>query len=975
MSTNMNKPLLFIYLLLFPALLRAQDFPVLHYTINDGLPSNKVYQVYRDSKGYLWTATDKGIARYNGIRYEIFTTFNGLPDNEIFLFQEDKEERLWMGTYNGELCYYKNDTFHTAANTPFLRLPFRTAHIRLIRSEPDSSITIIFNNRAKFLNIKHNQCRTIELKIDKEDLSSVFFYSAKLSENRYLLVFYDTSYVIDTFSHIYDTAYHYDFHQMYGFTTCQNQNYLFSRSKIYTSYLQPVRESDIDFKKHSLHTIYINDTTTFYATSSGLFINGTIHSLKGIDVSSITQDNAGNYWAATLGQGIYVIRNDFLKTKIYRNAYSSTARYACWRGQHLFFVTAGNDLYALHNGKVSPLFYYKKYKRQNYDNPSDFGFIVDDNYEYFNTYNSDYIHIDNILSKKAAVKVADISMSAKAIYKTKDMIYLKTHNGVAYMPRANPRTSDIWIKDASTGAEAIKDRIFGMAQAPDNSIWYSTINGMYKTGNEPRRVLQPQFKNITLKSFNFLGEHLIGYTHNNLLLVCSNINSNRMSIDTISPQNCIWDKFYPLDATHLLISTNNLYRLFATHSSGEKKFTADAIDNPFVPLEVETICSDSLNCYFFKDGAIISIDIKSLLEKAQPPKLFFTTLNTGKKTYPVRSEMEVPYREAKNITISFTPLSPGSKNLVYQYSVSKNGEDNWRDVAAENINFVNTGYGEYTVKVKAKTISGNYCEPIVLLLVILQPYWASWWFIMLSVCAVLALTGVIIRYRILQTLHKKEKEHLTAIKFMRSEYKALNALMNPHFIFNTLNNVQSLFNSDNKLAANAYLRVFADLIRQNMTNISMELIPLQKEIDLVNNYLLLEQMRFEDALNYSIVIDEGLELSEIFVPPLLIQPLVENSIKHGILPLKKATGIVNIYVYERDNTLYIKVKDNGVGMAYSKSKQENQKGSYGLENIRKRIEQLSIIQNKNITFNITDTKDDDGKNLWTISTISIPVSD
>src|ERR1700733_2852527 len=103
----------------------CQDFPMLHYSMDDGLPSNKVYNIYRDSKGYIWIATDKGVARYNGISFETFTMFHGLPDNEVFFFQEDYSGRLWLATYNGQLCYYKDDTFHTAANTPFLELPFK----------------------------------------------------------------------------------------------------------------------------------------------------------------------------------------------------------------------------------------------------------------------------------------------------------------------------------------------------------------------------------------------------------------------------------------------------------------------------------------------------------------------------------------------------------------------------------------------------------------------------------------------------------------------------------------------------------------------------------------------------------------------------------------------------------------------------------------------------------------------------------
>lgn len=136
----MRKAWLFLFFLFGAASSLAQDFPMLHYTFEDGLPSNTVYQIYRDSKGFLWIGTDKGIARYNGMKFEVFTTYNGLPDNEIYFFKEDSHGRLWLAAANGKLCFLKNDTFYTEKNTPFLVLPFTKSHINNIQEEYDSSI-------------------------------------------------------------------------------------------------------------------------------------------------------------------------------------------------------------------------------------------------------------------------------------------------------------------------------------------------------------------------------------------------------------------------------------------------------------------------------------------------------------------------------------------------------------------------------------------------------------------------------------------------------------------------------------------------------------------------------------------------------------------------------------------------------------------------------------------------------------------
>ena len=156
-----------------------------------------------------------------------------------------------------------------------------------------------------------------------------------------------------------------------------------------------------------------------------------------------------------------------------------------------------------------------------------------------------------------------------------------------------------------------------------------------------------------------------------------------------------------------------------------------------------------------------------------------------------------------------------------------------------------------------------------------------------------------------------------------------------------------------------------------MHNVSKELIPLQKEIDLIRNYLLLEQLRFEDKLNYSLNIDEELELHEIMVPPLLIQPLVENSIKHGILQLGTDDGFIKVNIVEDQEALLIEVWDNGPGLQSAGIPRTSAHESFGLDNMKKRIEQLSIIQNKEMTFSIT-TIVDDQQRLWTKATIKMP---
>lgn len=948
----------------------CQDFPMQHFTVEDGLPSNVVYYIYRDSKGYLWIGTDKGVARYNGLKFETFTTFNGLSDNEIFFFQEDAYGRLWLGTYNGELCYYKNGVFHTAENTPFLKLPFKASHIGIISAEADSSIIIGFQDHTRFVDIHNEDSKVFSLEnINRPGIIHNLVYRKKINQAEYMVICANKIIVIDT---SYKVIHEKDLDEEYQhtrYTSCQNQHYIFNRWYIFNTNMQIIKKIPSNFNKTAtIYEIYINNNDVFYATNNGIYINDTLNILKGHKASAITQDNGGNYWVSTLNDGIYEISKGFTNTSLYENADKSPAAYAYADSKHLFFSTTNNNLYSLEKNRIHCLLNYEKLRkgmaRSGITEP---GYFIDTKYHYYNFYGNDIITIDNLLSSRLKINIAnntrDVS-GMKGFFLLDSTIFIKRANIISKLKKLKLGVNSLFSTEHILNTSN-NERIFGMAISPDNKIWYSTINYVYKLRNDTP-VFQLQFRKLTFKSFDFISHYLVGYTHGNRLLVCDNYNQN-VSIDTIAPQNCIWDKFYKIDSCHLLISTNNLYRIITINPPDSvKKISIQTVENSFIPLRAETICSDGKNCYFFKNGSVISIDINSLLIKPAPPTLFFSLLKTSKGTYKIRDELELSFAESRSISISFSTLSFNAKDISYQYSVSNGKQDNWRDLIGD-INLAHPNFGNYTIKIKAKSISSGYCIPIVFTLHISKPFWATWWFIIASNLLTFTLIWIAIRY----ILNRREKYHKEKIKFLKSEYKALNALMNPHFIFNTLNSVQGLVNDNDKRSANEYLRIFSDLIRQNMHNVSSEFIPLQREIDLLQNYLKLEKLRFKEFLNYSIEIDESVDTESVMIPPLLIQPLVENSVKHGLMPRKSIDNFVRIRIYEEKEWLHIIVSDNGIGIDHSLKKANSGHKSFGLENIKKRIEQLTMMHDKNISFRIEESYDPLGNTNGTLAVISM----
>lgn len=970
-----------LVLMLFPSLkTTGQDFGMLHYTVENGIPSNTIYNVSKDSKGYLWLCSDKGIVRYNGIKFEIFTTFDGMPDNEIFFFGEDNMDRLWLATYNGELCYYKDDTFHTAANTPFLKLPFKKTFIQDIIAADDGSVIIGFSDHSKWVNFEGEK-RTIR-NFGKviPSFDAGYFYANKISKNKYEIMFYNRKLIVDSNSNILNEEVFPD-NKQYRYSTAINQQYLYSADSIYTLDFRPIAKTNkTAYFNTRIYHIHRFGTDIFYCTDKGLFINDSLHLLKDVKVSGVVQDNKGNYWISTLGNGLYSLGKDFREIKKHNNLYTGTVKYSFADSNNTYFATSNNNLFRFNNDTTKCLFDFSTIRpgKRSANYQSNF---IDCKYNYYGLFDN-YITVINAINS-VAPEVKMYYGDFRGGYKTLELIgqrlYLKRFRSIeyidfeAYKNTLSAQFEGLPVLRLSTLMNST-ERVFGMAKAPDNTLLYSTIDSMYHI-IDGKAVYQPQFKDISLRWFEIADNYLIGCTDNNKLVIY-NIVTCEMKYDIATGENCIWDKLYVLDSSHYLLSTDNLHRILTLNTSNNKTgYSVLVVENPYIPAQCDDICSNGTVCFFFKNGSVTSIDIKNLFSRPEPPEMFFRQLKTSEKSFPIHDNIEIPFSQSRNISISFSTLAINSRHISCQYLISGTDEEagTWIDITGD-INLIRPRPGTYTIKIRAKSISSDYSEPITLTIDILSPFWTKWWFILCVAGLVVLIVILLIRYRVSSMLHVKQQKHENEIRFIRSEYKALNALMNPHFIFNTLNNVQDLINKNDKHAANEYLRFFADLIRQNMNNISKELIPLQKEIDLVVNYLLLEKLRFEDLLNYTINIEDDLDLSEIMVPPLLIQPLVENSIKHGIYPLQSTEGHICINIRDQKGIIYIEVMDNGIGIDHSKNRRKGVHESFGLENIRKRIEQLNIIQDKKITFRMSETRDEQGRHKWTVVTISLPLA-
>jgi Histidine kinase len=232
-----------------------------------------------------------------------------------------------------------------------------------------------------------------------------------------------------------------------------------------------------------------------------------------------------------------------------------------------------------------------------------------------------------------------------------------------------------------------------------------------------------------------------------------------------------------------------------------------------------------------------------------------------------------------------------------------------------------------------------------------QQRWLLFMVLVISLAAVLLF---IISYR---QLRLRDKNKLLAADNQRlvMEQKLLQVQLNPHFIFNAISNLQGLISSGNTSESVRYLRSFSGLLRAILEQNRKDFISIDEEISSLNNYLLLQQMRYADTFTYQISVSEGIDPQSMLIPPMLIQPFVENSIEHGFrnIPYK---GLLKISFEQEGSQIEITIDDNGCGLS-NKVSGNQQKQSLAQTILTERFDALFCRYSQNASFNLTDKKD------------------
>lgn len=980
----MTKIIYLIVLIAFSIKSFTQEISFTNFTIDDGLPTSELYDVEFDNHGRAWFASDRGVSRYDGYTFTNFGREDGLPDNTIFeIIKEDDTNRLWFFTYNGKITYYENDEFITSrANIELPDYKSKAWFEQIIKLDSSSYILLTKNSGT-------NYKRKIE--DTKKRLQKVFHYN--LEKDKIKKINIDS--IIDC--NIGDRIIHLEEYKLViDLDYCSIHHY--DKNKISTHYNVPITSNyyayflskinakgNCDYIKidYCPEGVSIIDNKIYICTVGGLLeydinsLKETGHYFKDYYVTEVKKGPNNNFWITTQDEGIFKtpsleimtfqkIKNEMVPINL--KVFNDDLFITCRNGRGLFAFDNKLDLiYKIE--KNSAITYPDIHIQNNKIVTCDLSVISPKAGTY-------QLQESNLLSTKGSKQINRVLLPLRDGRILRVIAFSNSLSIVNHIQGHNweklPVSFNTNIKNIST-----------LIESATGHIYYNNPNGTYKIENENDESIKsipiPELNFRMTEMQNFRKEGFIYATLGFGLIYSTSEEGDLYSVDekdglSSNSLNCI----YQQGDSVLWVGTNKgLNKIYYTISGDMIK--VDSIDvltrnkglssNYIVDIElwndnIWVTTKNGIN-YFNKD---ISAKDYSL------PFVFFTSISSTSKILDHTKTGQLENAD-NDITIKYLGVyyNKESDKDFYRYKLlNANLDTNWIHTNNKEAQFNNLNSGYYTFKVEAQNSEGIWTTNAAVFNFTIKKHFTE--LIWLRIVAGLLIMGILLYlYRLRSnTLIKRERQQQALkeaeLKLKAAELNVLRNQMNPHFIYNALNSIQNYIFQGNPEKANYLLSKFSRLMRSALNLSRLEYIIIKEEVNFLSNYLELEKMRFDDRFTYKFIIPD--ELLGYKIPPLLIQPLIENSIKHGFMEGKEFEIMVRMD--KKGDSLKIQVIDNGKGIVYNKINYQKNNRPTAITIIKDRI---AIINNGSIVkarFEIKSKIDEKGNIMGTIAEYNLP---
>lgn len=926
-----------------------------------GLPSNSVYDIFQDSKGFMWFATGKGICRYDGSTFKTFTSDEQTSKSGSCL-AEDGFGRIWYSNFDGYLYYVEKNVLKS------LKQPTSLGYFRfgIIKDE-------LFLLQPNMVLVYDLKTLKVKSKIDISDKEISFSYATP-----------EKFYVLGTFLYEFSNSKKYSKHQLpdtfYDEINGPIMNYwnhkLIINSKsnnIYYSF------KDNKFSRNTLNistnfnqnTSIVNNTI-WICTTNGIIKNdldskesNTYFSDQ--NISYLFRDNHKNYWISTLNKGILFIEN-------FENNYIDI------QPRPLSLSLGKNEIYI---GAEKDLVYKLNFKK----------LVTEKVFETENNHATGQIFADTITNNlfftsfkfnilKNNKIISDYAVAIKDVKKVDNKYFSFAASGISGLFSVDENLKSDWdiifnknkSKEFSGfGQSMLINRVNGKSteyNTANKTIYYATNNGLIAVTNDGENE-EIKYKNKTLHLIKIqkYRDKIYGLSTSEKMYLISS--SNEVSLLKLP-------YFLSNENFNRFFICNQYCYLFTSHSVYEFNFISSKVQK-VLSLSSDIEATDVIlknNKLFFATSKGIVIKNRREIGNYPKPKLYINEIQVNGKQREL-NEFSVLQTNENDVSINFSTLS-FIPNESYSVSYKINNSD-WKilDSSTKNLKLSALSSGNYTILL-AINYNNQKIDFQQIKFEIKKPFWLSYFFIFISSLSLLLLFFSFYKYQI-RKIEKQNQMLLEKNELEKnlnlSTLKAIKSQMNPHFFYNALNTIQSYILANDKKQAVNYLSKFSSLTRNILEMTEKEFISINEEITTMSLYLDIEKARFEKDFEYEIKTENISDL-EYKIPSMLLQPYVENAVKHGLLHKNGLKKLLIIFSKNGDK-IRIEIDDNGIGRQKStelnaiKNKNHN---SFATNAMQNRIDLLNKNNKNKITIDFIDKMNQSHQSLGTTVVIEIPIN-
>jgi len=958
-----KKILFFILFQLCLGYAQAQEPVSVHLTEKDGLPDKEFYNIIEDSKGFIWLAADKGLFKYDG---KEFKNYSNKEKRGLSVFEpvEDHLGRIWCTNISGQFFYVEDDQLKIFID---LRKELKgelsdfivtTENLIVFTKYKIYSVDLL----SKEVTTQHktNLAFGQPFEYNNDILFGSLDYVCKLSKGfkkEHLIKFKlpksnkNGKYDVNQKSELFKLG------ATLFFRRERSENNRFFKLDINKKESTEIYDFEALVNKRYL-SYFENEGQLWVATNKGVLVysynNETFklekQFLQSYHITKIIKDKDGNFWFTTLNNGVFVIPNIHIEQL---NISDGNGNISCLEkidDHTLLFGTNSGDVgfYDVinHNqdiidlpstARVSAIKYHEK-EQLTFISKDDAGFLLDNKtkqVEAFNNFHgakslsiinnenllfTNYAHVRLLDSKNFNKVGQDISSNKRTFTSFYDAENKSTYIGFI---------DDLIIYDRDWRPKPLRHNeqsIFAitLTKTDNGMVWVATFkDGIY--GIKEDKVVSH-------------------YTTDNGLV------SNR--IEKIrADQNKLW------------IATDNGIQLLDIVT---KKIKTLKKRDGIISYDISGIELLDDKVYFSSNLGVFAVDKEKGFKASIQHNVYFSNIEVNEEAVDITSDYQLDYNQnAIKIEFNVNGFQFNQKGKYTYRLLGLNTDWVTTETGVNSVKYNSLPAGKYTFQVKpvlGVDSDDNAVEELKFS--IQRPFWKTWWFI--SGLSILVLGSTVLYYR--RKIRQKEQQRQLEIKQLSLDNELINlklenlrSQMNPHFIFNALNSIQEYIVLNQKILASIYLGKFADLIRTYLNHSSKGRITLQEEMDCLDMYLELEKLRFEDKLEYTIHSSGSLTTGEVYIPTMLIQPYVENALKHGLLHRNTDRVLkIDFFINDKAKTVKCTIVDNGVGRAKAeafKARKNKKHKSFATKATQDRLALLNYGKHKQIGVSITDLFD------------------